>query len=56
MPMSDGETREALEYIQQAQASLDMHKKDADPLLYDVLKHLVNVVKRLCGDHSSLVE
>ena len=56
MSMSDGEQKETLDYLRSAEERLSMHKADADPVLYDLLRHLLNVCKRLAGDRAPLVE
>ena len=56
MAMSEGETKEALDYIRQGEEYLQSHKPKADPDLYELLKRILNVCKRLAGDRGPLVE
>lgn len=65
MPMSDGEKQEAVMFSRSAEEMLAVHKEKIggrdkatheDIVLYDLLRHLVNAVKRLTGDQSPLVE
>jgi len=56
MNMSDGEQNEALSYIRESEEYLQTHKPNADPDLYELLKRILNVCKRLAGDRAPLVE
>ena len=56
MPMSDGERKETIANIREAEKLLQNHKQAPDPDLYHVFCHILNVLKRLCGDQTPLVE
>jgi hypothetical protein len=53
MPMSDGETKEALDYIRKMEVFLESYKTHE---FYELFKHMLSVLKRLSGDRSALVE
>lgn len=59
MPLTEGEKKETIAYIRAAERLLTSggadgtgHKKND---LYPVLTHVLNVLKRLCGDPAPLV-
>ena len=56
MAMSDGEQKETLGYLRESEEYLQAHKPNADPDLYELLKRILNVCKRLAGDRAPLVE
>ena len=56
MSITDGERKEVLDYIKQTETHLAAYKPSADAHLFEVLKHLVNVCKRLVGDKAPLVD
>jgi len=56
--MSDGERQQAVSFAKQAEAlhAVSRAKKGADADLHEILRNLINAVKRLTGDQSPLVE
>jgi hypothetical protein len=60
MAMSEGETAETIAYLREAEDFLDHGGPDGTgyktSAMFPVLKHLINVCKRLAGDRAPLVE
>lgn len=53
MPITDGERKEALDYIRKMEMFLEKYNQHE---FYELFKHMLNVLKRLCGDQAPLVE
>lgn len=57
-PISESQREQAISFAKQAETlhRASKAKPGADADLHEILRHLINAVKRITGDQSSLVE